>query len=105
MGTQTSGDIDEGDFSLMVLFDLGLEINTNTSDLAAPKTSDRTRILTGSTMVDYVRLLMFLVFVLVHLSNKCAPSTHHRLGVDRLPGCFIYLHFPNRIRSILQSPA
>lgn len=92
-------------FSLMVLFDLGLEINTNTSDLAAPKTSDTPPILTGSTVVDYVHLLMFLVFVLVHLSNKCAPSTHHRLGVDCLPCCFIYLHSPNRIRSILQSPA
>lgn len=59
LGTQTSGGIDEGDFSLMVLLDLGLEINTNTSDLAAPKTSDTPRILTGSTMVEYVRLLMF----------------------------------------------
>lgn len=31
-------------------------------------------------MVDYVHLLMFLVFVLVHLPNKCALSTNHGHG-------------------------
>lgn len=69
----------DGSFSSF-LFNLGLGININTSDLATPKTLDTTFISIGNMMVDYVHLLMFLVFVLVHLPNKCALSTNHGHG-------------------------
>lgn len=68
----------DGSFSFLssFFFYLGLGININTSDLAAPKPLDTTFFWRGNMMVDYVHLLLFLVFALVPLSNKCALNTH-----------------------------